>query len=134
MSSRVEPRTKYDYIHVSLAASKILDFRKETLRLAKNGDVRVQEVGLWQGPELFSLVLSSKAVDAKLAARNLWRVSDAIIRHAQDLGGCMEFCHGVGLKLAHLMEREHGLGLEIMRRLKETVDPLGIMNPGKAAL
>jgi FAD/FMN-containing dehydrogenase len=46
----------------------------------------------------------------------------------------MEFCHGVGLKLAHLMEREHGFGLEVMRRLKVAVDPLGIMNPGKEAI
>ena len=53
---------------------------------------------------------------------------------AQDLGGSMEFCHGVGLKLAHLMKREHGFGLEIMRRFKKAVDPFGIMNPGKAGL
>jgi FAD/FMN-containing dehydrogenase len=32
------------------------------------------------------------------------------------------------------MQREHGLGLEIMRRLKQAVDPLGIMNPGKESL
>jgi FAD/FMN-containing dehydrogenase len=129
-----EPRTKYDYVHVSLPASKILDFRKETLRIAKDGGVRVLEVGLWHGPELLSLVLSSRSANPQGATRKLWRVSNTILRHAQDLGGSMEFCHGVGLKLAHLMEREHGLGLEIMRRLKRAVDPLGVMNPGKAAL
>jgi FAD/FMN-containing dehydrogenase len=129
-----EPRTKYDYIHLSLPPSKLLEFRNETLRLAKEGGVKVLEVGLWHGPELLSLVLSSRAADPRAAAKKLWRTGNMIIRHAQDVGGCMEFCHGVGLKLAHLMEREHGLGLEIMRRLKEAVDPLGIMNPGKAAL
>lgn len=129
-----EPRTKFDYIHVSLPASKILGFRKEALRLAEQGDVSVLEVGLWHGPELLSLVLSSTAANAKAATRKLWRTSNAILQCAQDLGGCMEFCHGVGLKLANLMEREHGLGLEIMRHLKLAVDPLGIMNPGKAAL
>jgi D-lactate dehydrogenase (cytochrome) len=46
----------------------------------------------------------------------------------------MEFCHGVGMKLAHLMEREHGVGLEVMRQLKRAVDPHGIMNPGKESL
>jgi FAD/FMN-containing dehydrogenase len=129
-----EPRTKYDYIHLSLLPSKLLEFRNETLRLAKEGGVKVLEVGLWHGPELLSLVLSSRAADPRAAAKKLWRTGNMIIRHAQDVGGCMEFCHGVGLKLAHLMEREHGLGLEIMRQLKEAVDPLGIMNPGKAAL
>ena len=64
----------------------------------------------------------------------LWRASNLIIRQAQDLGGAMEFCHGVGMKLAHLMEREHGVGLEVMRKLKRTIDPLDIMNPEKEGL
>jgi FAD/FMN-containing dehydrogenase len=38
------------------------------------------------------------------------------------------------MKLAHLMEREHGVGLEVMRQLKKAIDPLGIMNPGKQAI
>ncbi len=129
-----EPRTKYDYIHLSLPPSKLLEFRNETLMTAKQGGVKVLEVGLWHGPELLSLVLSSRADNPRVATMKLWRMSNMIIRRAQDLGGCMEFCHGVGLKLAHLMKREHGVGLEIMRHLKRAVDPLGIMNPGKAAL
>jgi FAD/FMN-containing dehydrogenase len=129
-----EPRTKYDYIHVSLMASKVLQFRSETLRIAKEHGVKVLEVGLWHGPELVSLVLSSKPGNPMNAGLKLWQASDKILVCAQDLGGSMEFCHGVGLKLAHLMEREHGLGLEIMRRFKRAVDPFGIMNPGKAGL
>ena len=129
-----EPRTKYDYIHISLPASKIIRFRTHLLQIAREGGVNVLEVGLWQGPELLSLVLSSRATEPKVATRKLWRTSNLIIRYAQDLGGTMEFCHGVGMKLAHLMEREHGIGLEVMRQMKRAIDPLGIMNPGKASL
>ena len=129
-----EPSTKYDYIHVSLMASRVLQFRDETLRIAREHDVKVLEVGLWHGPELVSLVLSSRANNPRTATQKLWRASNRILRCAQDLGGSMEFCHGVGLRLAHLMEREHGLGLEIMRRFKKAVDPFEIMNPGKAGL
>ena len=117
-----------------MPASKILAFRTALLRLSREGGVNVLEVGLWQGPELLSLVLSSRASNPKMATRKLWRTSNSIIRYAQDLGGAMEFCHGVGMKLAHLMEREHGVGLEVMRQLKRTLDPLGIMNPGKESL
>lgn len=67
-----EPRTKYDYIHISLPPSKILGFRNETLRLSKEGGVKVLEVGLWHGPELLSLVVSSSASDPRIAARKLW--------------------------------------------------------------
>jgi len=44
----------------------------------------------------------------------------------------MEFCHGIGMKLAHLMKRDHGV--EIMQQFKAAIDPLGIMNPGKQSL
>jgi len=129
-----EPETKYDYINVSLPASKVLIFRESLLRIAQKGKVNVLEVGLWQGPELVSLVLSARGKDPKSATMKLWRVSDHITRQAQDLGGAMEFCHGVGMKLAHLMKREHGVGLEVMRQFKAAIDPLGIMNPGKQGL
>jgi D-lactate dehydrogenase (cytochrome) len=32
------------------------------------------------------------------------------------------------------MAEEHGYGLEIMRRIKQTLDPNGILNPGKMGL
>jgi FAD/FMN-containing dehydrogenase len=129
-----EPRTKYDYIHVSLPASKTLAFRNALMQIAKEGGVGVLEVGLWQGPELVSTVLSARASNPKKAAMRLWKVSNLIITHAQELGGAMEYCHGVGMKLAHLMEREHGVGLEVMRQIKNAIDPIGIMNPGKESL
>ena len=46
----------------------------------------------------------------------------------------MEYCHGVGLRLAHLMEAELGAGLDALRRIKTAVDPDGILNPGKLGL
>ena len=45
-----------------------------------------------------------------------------------------EYCHGVGVRLAHLMDRELGYGLEVMKRIKEALDPDNIMNPGKLDL
>jgi len=96
--------------------------------------VNVLEVGLWQGPELVSLVRSARGKNSKSATRKLWRVSNHVILQAQDLDGSMEFCHEVGMKLAHLMKREHGVGLEVMQQFKAAIDPLGIMNPGKQSL
>jgi alkyldihydroxyacetonephosphate synthase len=49
-------------------------------------------------------------------------------------GGVMNDHHGVGLKLAPYMERQHGASLGALRRIKEALDPEGILNPGKLGL
>jgi len=40
----------------------------------------------------------------------------------------------VGVKLAPLMSQEHGYGLQVMRQIKQALDPNNILNPGKMGL
>ena len=56
---------------------------------------------------------------------------DRILSLAQDMGGSMEYCHGVGVKLAHLLPREMEGGYEAATAIKKALDPHSIMNPGK---
>jgi glycolate oxidase len=58
-------------------------------------------------------------------------VVDQVLRLAQQMGGSMEYCHGVGLKLAHLMGGEQGAGLKAAQVIKKALDPNLILNPGK---
>ena len=52
-------------------------------------------------------------------------------RRAIAMGGTCSGEHGIGLhKIVH-METEHGHGVELMKAIKRTLDPHGIMNPGK---
>ncbi|HEY1960962.1 MAG TPA: FAD-binding oxidoreductase [Rhizomicrobium sp.] len=54
--------------------------------------------------------------------------SDAIIAH----GGTISHHHGVGEDHLPWMAQEKGtLGLEVLRAIKRTLDPKGILNPGK---
>ena len=69
--------------------------------------------------------LNSKEVDAAM------RVADGIHRLALKMGGSTTGEHGVGLTRAPYMREEHGLALDIMKRIKDAIDPKGIMNPGK---
>ena len=57
-----------------------------------------------------------------------------VLELAQDMGGVMEYCHGVGVKLNHLLAREMGVGQEVVQAIKQALDPNDIMNPGKLGL
>ena len=78
----------------------------------------------------FHLGILFDPADAKETARAealAFRVS----RRAIEMGGTCSGEHGIGLhKIVHL-EIEHGHGVEIMKQIKRTLDPHGIMNPGK---
>jgi len=57
--------------------------------------------------------------------------NEAIIYKAIDLQGTSTGEHGVGLGKVKFMNREHGPALDVMAALKKTLDPQGILNPGK---
>jgi len=124
------PGARFDYIHVSLPPSRVLEFRELCQEVLARNRVRPLEFGIWGHPGLFDAVMIHPDGDSCALAQ----VIDQLLTAAQDMGGSMEQCHGVGLKLLHLMAREHGVGLEVMRAIKRALDPGGIMNPGKLAL
>ena len=55
-----------------------------------------------------------------------------ILKAAVDMGGTITGEHGVGYSKRDFLEYEQGRAVvEVERRVKETFDPLGILNPGK---
>lgn len=123
-----------DWIHVALPASGVLSYRREAQAVIRNHGVRLQESGLWVQPEFFSMRLGADEGDFPDAQLALEETVEELLRLAQRMGGSMEYTHGVGVKLAPLMAEEHAYGFELMRRLKELLDPHRIMNPGKMGL
>jgi len=123
-----------DWIHVALPASKVLTFKRAAQEVIDRNGVRLQESGLWVQPELFSMRLGAEDRGLANAQLALEETIEELLRLAQQLGGSMEYTHGVGIKLAPLMREEHGYGLEIMRQMKIALDPNNILNPGKLAL
>jgi alkyldihydroxyacetonephosphate synthase len=49
-------------------------------------------------------------------------------------GGSISHHHGMGLHRALWMREENNVSLDILKAIKNTFDPAGIMNPGKLGL
>jgi D-lactate dehydrogenase (cytochrome) len=61
-----------------------------------------------------------------------WEMDRRIVARGLALGGTCSGEHGIGLGKREFLEAEHGAeALAVMRSLKATLDPRGIMNPGK---
>ncbi len=125
------PRARsFDYLHTALPISKVLEYRRRCEDILAGTGIRVVEYAIWTHPELFSMLL---VPDGSQEAKpdELGRVVDEVLSLAQDMGGSMEYCHGVGVKLSHLLPREKGTEYDVARTLKQALDPNNIMNPGK---
>ncbi len=70
--------------------------------------------------------------------KNEWQVLEDInhniVTRAVELGGTCTGEHGIGIGKRKFMELEHGQSYQLMRRIKELIDPKGLMNPGKIFL
>ncbi|MFC4559028.1 FAD-binding oxidoreductase [Virgibacillus kekensis] len=59
------------------------------------------------------------------------KVNERIVGYALERGGTCTGEHGVGIGKQKYQEKEHGDALGVMQRIKEALDPDGILNPGK---
>ena len=123
----------FDYLHMALPVSRVLGYRRQCDAILSRWGLKAVEYAIWTQPELFSLLIVP-AGKGRISSRKREAMGDAvdeILSLSQDMGGTMEYCHGVGVKLAHLLPREMGVGLDVAKAIKRALDPHDIMNPGK---
>jgi D-lactate dehydrogenase (cytochrome) len=63
--------------------------------------------------------------------KRISQANDEIVSYAISLGGTATGEHGIGIGKRRFTIQEHGDGVEVMRRIKNLLDPNGILNPGK---
>jgi D-lactate dehydrogenase (cytochrome) len=61
-------------------------------------------------------------------------INHQIVTQAVELGGTCTGEHGIGIGKRKFMELEHGESYQLMRQIKELIDPKGLLNPGKIFL
>jgi alkyldihydroxyacetonephosphate synthase len=66
--------------------------------------------------------------DAQALHDRLW---DVAVKTSLENGGMINEHHGVGLKLSRFMPAQYGSAWPLLERIKDAMDPNGIMNPGK---
>ena len=113
---------------VAVPISKTADFiERATERLAaRYPDVRIYAFGHVGDGNIHYNVGPERLVAERAAVNRI--VYDTVA----ELGGSISAEHGLGqLKRDEIRAHKSPLELELMRRLKQTLDPQGLMNPGK---
>ena len=59
------------------------------------------------------------------------RISERLVERALKFGGTCSGEHGVGFGKLKYLQAEHGEALDVMRLIKQAIDPRNLMNPGK---
>ena len=121
---------------MALPISKVLEYRRICEGILEENGLKAVEYAIWGQPELFSMLIvpadDTDMQESRLSpAPGMGETVDRILSLAQDMGGSMEYCHGVGVKLAHLLPREMEGGYQAAAAIKKALDPHSIMNPGK---
>ena len=132
--SRWRSRRGSDYLHLGLPISQVLEYRKRCEEIMVKARLKVTEYAIWSRPEMFSMLIVPESGTTANSRERLGQTVQQMLELAQDMGGIMEYCHGVGVKLNHLLAREMGVGQEVVQAIKQALDPNNIMNPGKLGL
>lgn len=63
--------------------------------------------------------------------QSVYNMNTEVVNKAISLNGTATGEHGVGIGKSRFMKMEHGVALDVMREVKQTLDPNWILNPGK---
>lgn len=122
---------------VAVATSKVPEMiRRCTLAVeAAMPGVRVVAFGhLGDGNTHFNLS-QPVGVDKQSYLAEWSRMNRIVHDIVDEMGGSISAEHGIGqLKVHELAHYKSGVDMDLMRRLKTAMDPLGLMNPGKILL
>ena len=115
---------------ITVPRSKLAEMVAYINETAKSFDLRVGTFGHMGDGNLHPTFLCNERDEEEMH-----RVEEAmslVFKYAISLGGTITGEHGVGLAKKPFLPNQLGdVGIEIMRQVKKSFDPNGILNPGK---
>ena len=81
----------------------------------------------------FTLVFSKNIYDPekKESYQVIREFSDKLITKALSLEGTITGEHGIGIQKKEYLKKQHPDNISLMQKIKKSIDPNNIMNPGK---
>ncbi len=115
---------------VGVPRGRVLELLTAIERVAKEQELTIATFGhVGDGNLHPNIILDRDDPDGEA---RLKRATDALCLAAIALGGTVTAEHGIGLSRRDFLEPQRGAGaVAMMRAIKDALDPLGILNPGK---
>ena len=79
------------------------------------------------------MILLGEVADAKSAEMRLREIWEVAMHTSMEHGAAISHHHSIGLARQAYLRHELGSGFEVLQKIKDTLDPQGILNPGKLA-
>ncbi len=115
---------------VGVPRSKVPDMLRAIERIAAKHDVRIGTFGHAGDGNLHPDLVFERGDPRAEALTKL--VQADLYRAALELGGTITGEHGIGVARRDWLEQQRGPGaMRVMRAIKDALDPLGILNPGR---
>ena len=115
---------------VCVPISRLADCILETRRDVESVGVQAPIVGHVGDGNFHLVLLVNRADPAEIAQAD--QINERLVRRALKMGGTCTGEHGIGIgKQKFLLEEAGPATVALMRQIKQTLDPKGILNPGK---
>ena len=121
----------FEYLHISLPPSQVVHYKHVSTDIIQSHGLNVEEYCIWGKPDFFSMMLVPKNTSSASAKSDLTEAARALILLSCEMGGSIEYCHGIGIKLRDLLPNELGNSYDFLKTIKNNLDPKRIMNPNK---
>ncbi len=125
----LNPSCRVEIGDIVVPISKYVEAVRQAYELAGELGLRIATFGHAGDGNLHVEYIAEKSdADEQARAKEMNR---RLVHWVLSVGGTATGEHGIGIGKREFMAEEHGPALEVMRSLKQVLDPNGIMNPGK---
>jgi alkyldihydroxyacetonephosphate synthase len=124
----------FDTIEVSVMWDNSLNLYKSVISAMKNieGIIIASAHASHFYPQGVCFYFTFGGTPVDMAPNDFYRsVWDAAMKSCIEAGGSISHHHGIGLMRASWLPEELGESFTVLKRIKKTLDPKNIMNPGK---